>query len=183
MGPAPGGRLASGPIPPVPMPTIPPAGRPLRPAALLGLLALLASGAPALSGCDNSEPASCDSSDTFSTENTTPEGTQLGAKIALGDCVAVDYVGQLADGSGTFDAGTLRFFYTSGRTIPGFFLGLAEMQVGESRQIRIPPSLGYGTREIPDSTPNDERVGIPSCSTLLFDVTLQAIYQDGRQCG
>ena len=149
-------------------------------------------GALALAGCDNTQPESCPTTDTFSTEDLTPEGTELGDTIATNDCVTVDYVGRLADGSGTFDEGTLRFvltnqqsnvYLTAGSLITGFVLGTAAQQVGQTRRIVIPPSLGYRDRAIPD--PDGEegaRVGIPACSTLEFDITVTAIDEDLRVC-
>lgn len=152
------------------------------PLALLGLLAV--SGTPALTGCDTS-PDACEFDTTYATEDITPAGTDLGAQLNIGDCVALDYVGRLDDGDDdtftgpVFDDGTLQFFYQSGGLIPGFFLGLTGLQVGQSRRIRVTPDLGYGTRELTDSEGN---VTIPACSTLEFEVTLRAIYQDPRQC-
>lgn len=152
--------------------------------ALLGLMVLVVSGAPALTGCDSGglqSPNACESDDVFAREDLTPEGTELGRTIAVGSCVAVDYVGRLADGSGTFDEGTLTFVYSSNAPyLYGFLLGMSGMKVGESRRVTIPPSLGYGNQA---RDPRGEGyVGIPSCSTLEFDITLTAIYQDARLC-
>ncbi|WP_412069422.1 FKBP-type peptidyl-prolyl cis-trans isomerase [Rubrivirga sp. IMCC43871] len=155
----------------------------LAPLALLGLLAL--TGVPALSGCDSGEPDSCDSTAQFSTEDLTPEGTTLGEAVEIGSCVGVDYVGRLADGSGTFDEGSLTFFYSSNaRLIPGFVLGMSGQRVGQTRRVVIPPSLGYGTRSREASAAAIEmgRVGIPSCSVLEFDITVTGVFQDARQC-
>ena len=159
--------------------------------ALVGLLAL-ASGAPALSGCDSNDPVTCEVSGDVETEDTTPEGTDLGATLAVNDCIALDYVGRLADGSGTFDEGRLppflataqssQTYRTAADLIPGFARGLGGLRVGESRRISIPPNLGYGPREVEDRNPEDEYVGIPACSVLQFDVTLVEIYQDPRRC-
>lgn len=151
--------------------------------ALLGFLVLVVSGAPVLTGCDSGglqSPNSCESDDAFDTEDLTPEGTELGRTLAVGSCVAVDYVGRLADGSGTFDEGTLTFVYSSNaRYLYGFLLGMSGMKVGESRRVTIPPNLGYGTQ--PQNT-REGYVDIPACSTLEFDITLTAIYQDARLC-
>lgn len=152
--------------------------------ALLGFLVLVVSGAPALSGCDSGgfqSPDACESDDAFATEDLTPEGTDLGATIAVGNCVAVDYVGRLADGSGTFDEGSLTFRYSANSgLIYGFVLGMNEQRVGETRRVTIPPELAYGAQ--PRDARSDDYVGIPACSTLEFDITLRAIYQDTRQC-
>lgn len=139
------------------------------------------SGAPALTGCDSGEDTVQCPAGTFDTEDLTPEGTQLGATLRLNDCVSVRYVGRLADGSGTFDEGTLNFFFTTtSGLIPGFILGMAEQRVGEARRVTIPPSLGYGAREV--DRDGDGMPEIPSCSTLEFDITLTAINQDTRVC-
>lgn len=161
----------------------------MRPLRFLPFLALLAlgSGAPALSGCD-SGGEECSSTDTFSTEDITPEGAELGAAIAIGQCVEVDYVGRLADGSGTFDEGTLRRVYAPNNgLIPGFVLGMAGQQIGETRRVVIPPDLAYGPtpRNARSGTDSDGNayVGIPACSTLEFDITVTNTFQDTRQCG
>ncbi len=160
--------------------------RPLRPLALVGLFVLVASGAPALSGCDSGGgSASCSSSDTFATEDLTADGVEVGEAVEVGSCVGVDYVGRLADGSGTFDEGSLTFIYsTQAGFIPGFILGMSGQRVGQTRRVRIPPELGYGSRAVEASDRAIElgRVGIPSCSTLEFDITVRAVYQDARQC-
>jgi FKBP-type peptidyl-prolyl cis-trans isomerase len=51
-------------------------------------------------------------------------------------------------------------------TIVGFNTGIIGMQVGGTRTVIIPPSLGYG------ATAQDK---IPANSTLVFDITLVAI--------
>lgn len=156
---------------------------------LLLLPALL--GTLVLAGCDSTEPASCTTTDTFSTEDLTPEGTELGDTIGANDCVTVEYVGRLADGSGTFDEGTLRFvltnqqsntYVTAANFIQGFVLGTAAQRIGQTRRVVIPPSLGYGTQAVPDRDGEGGRVGIPSCSTLEFDIKVTAIDEDLRVC-
>ena len=155
------------------------------------LLLLLLPGAPVLSGCD-SGVAGCTSTDQFATEDITPEGTPpLGETAVAGSCVVVDYVGRLADGSGTFDEGTgLTFPVTSNSgTIAGFVLGVRDQQVGQTRRVTIPPNLAYGTR-IQTAKPGtvggveggEPYAAIPSCSTLEFDITLVRINQDARLC-
>lgn len=148
-------------------------------------------GALILAGCDGTQPESCPTTDTFSTEDLTPDGTELGDAIETNDCVTVEYVGRLADGSGTFDEGTLRFvltnqqstaYLTAGSLIPGFVVGMAAQQVGQTRRVIIPPSLGYRDRVTPDPDGEGERVGIPACSTLEFDIKVTAIDEDLRVC-
>jgi FKBP-type peptidyl-prolyl cis-trans isomerase len=50
--------------------------------------------------------------------------------------------------------------------IPGFDYGVQGMKVGGTRNITIPPELGYGSRE---SGP------IPANSTLIFEVKLEKV--------
>lgn len=75
-----------------------------------------------------------------------------GKTIVAGDSLNVKYVGALADGT-VFDPGTLPYGFTiPGNVIQGWNEGLLGMKVGGSRQLVIPPSLGYGaagTRGIP----------------------------------
>ncbi len=146
--------------------------RVLGPLSTLLLPLILLSGAPALSGCDSTTTGTqCTETIPFSTEDLTPEGTELGAAVEANACVSISYIGRLEDGSGVFDEGTLNVvftnqqsedFFTAGNLIPGFVLGLAGQQVNETRRVVIPPSLGYGTRAIEG---RNGGVGIPSCST------------------
>ncbi|MEM0963908.1 MAG: FKBP-type peptidyl-prolyl cis-trans isomerase [Bacteroidota bacterium] len=158
--------------------------------ALLFPLALL-SGTPALVGCDSGEETCANAETEIDLADITPDGTTLGDTSEPGDCITVNYVGRLADGSGTFDEGTLNIlltpqassrYRTAAGLIRGFVLGLEDMQVRESRRVTIPPLLGYNLSEIEDRNPDDDRVGIPSCSTLEFDITLTAINRDIRTC-
>ncbi len=144
---------------------------------LLVLLALPVAGCDGNAGCSFE---TCNSTDTFGTEDVTPANTQLGATLQANDCFSVEYIGRLADGSGTFDEGSFStFFNSSSNLVPGFLAGLADQRVGQTRLITVPPGLGYG------ACPLDGRegyVGIPGCSTLEFEVTLTAINQDTRIC-
>lgn len=93
-----------------------------------------------------------------------------GATVATGKTLTVSYKGQLATGA-IFDQSTpanpsFDFVYGSGQVIPGFDQGLVGMKVGGSRQLIIPPSLGYGSAA---------NVGIPPNSVLIFTVNLIAI--------
>ena len=161
--------------------------RRLRP---LLLLALLAPGLP-LTGCDSQQAGTCASSVEFEIEDITPEGAELGEAAVFGrSCVTVDYVGRLADGSGTFDEGTLNALVANGGgLIPGFVLGLNNQRVGQTRRVTVPPDFGYRALERParsgtvgGEVDGEPYVGIPSCSVLEFDLTVTRINQDARVC-
>ena len=147
------------------------------PLALLLGLALF--GGP-LTGCDGNGPACSSNTDTFSTEDVTPAGTTLGPAISTGDCVSVTYEGRLNGTGELFDEGGFSFIYASNASlIPGFILGMSEQQVNETRRVVIPPDLGYGEQSLDGRNGN---AGIPSCSTLRFDITVTEINQDPRLC-
>jgi peptidylprolyl isomerase len=85
-----------------------------------------------------------------------------GATPRPGDCVAVDYCGALADGT-IFDSS-----FERGRVIKGWDEGVAGMQVGGRRQLRIPANLAYGERGAGNGL-------IPPGATLIFEVELLEI--------
>ena len=139
-------------------------------AAALGLAALLlAPAAPLLAGCDSNASRLCESDDTYEVVDLTPDGTQVGEPVQAGQCVSVRYEGRLAADGSVFDSGTFAFVAGSGQAIAGFSQGVlvdddqgeGAQRVGETRKMTIPPHLGYGPVE---------RGGIPSCSTLEFEV-------------
>ncbi len=91
-----------------------------------------------------------------------------GDKPAKGQKVKVHYTGKLEDGS-VFDSSVERgtpieFTLGVGQVIKGWDEGIADMKVGEKRQLIIPPDLGYG--------PNGYPPVIPPNSTLIFDTEL-----------
>ena len=98
-----------------------------------------------------------------------------GAAVASGDVASMHYTGWLydpdaADGRGEkFDSSrdrnqTFEFPLGEGRVIRGWDLGVAGMQLGEVRTLRIAPELGYGAA--------GAGAVIPPNSTLLFEVEL-----------
>ena len=85
-----------------------------------------------------------------------------GATIVAGTALNVKYSGALANGT-VFDSGTYPFTIP-GQVIQGWNEGLLGMKIGGSRQLIIPPSLGYGA--------NGSR-SIPPNAVLVFTVQPQ----------
>ena len=133
----------------------------LASAGLLLVLALPV--APALSGCDSSDPVSCDPGGELDVVNTTPAGTPRGAEITAADCVYLTYEGRLENGD-VFDQRDRLPLRIAG-TVAGFQQALVGRRVGDSVRVTIPPQLGYGTRPPIGSE-------IPACATLQFDITI-----------
>lgn len=93
-----------------------------------------------------------------------------GRAVAEGDTVTVHYIGSTQDGV-QFDNSYVReepFVFTvgDGKVIDGWEEGLVGMQIGGQRILVIPPSLGYGNRQIGP---------IPAGSNLVFAIELLAI--------
>jgi FKBP-type peptidyl-prolyl cis-trans isomerase FkpA len=82
--------------------------------------------------------------------------------------VTVSYTGRVNTSSSTFDDGTNKEFKL-GVLISGWKKGIPLIQKGGRIKLFIPPSLGYGTREIKDGS---GAVLIPSNSITVFDITL-----------
>ena len=96
-----------------------------------------------------------------------------GAPIGNGKKVTVEYRGYTVEGN-IFDASQkfhpqghepLEFVTGSGNMIKGFDQMVAQMKVGETRKMVIPPELAYGAQGIP-------QVGIGGGEYICFDVTL-----------
>lgn len=90
-----------------------------------------------------------------------------GTRAAIGTLVSVRYKGSLTNGT-VFDSGgpsrqPVEFTIGQGGLIPGFEEGTFDMRVGGTRQIIIPPHLGYGSQP---------RTGIPANSILVFTLEL-----------
>jgi FKBP-type peptidyl-prolyl cis-trans isomerase len=90
-----------------------------------------------------------------------------GAEAVNGASVQVHYTGTLEDGT-EFDSSRgrapLPVTLGTGGVIPGFEEGLLGMKVGGSRELTIPPDLGYGEAGNPPA--------IPPNSTIIFEVEL-----------
>jgi hypothetical protein len=82
--------------------------------------------------------------------------------------VTADYTGWLKNGT-KFDASSQHGgpqTFQLGQVVQGWNQGLVGMQVGGTRRLIIPPSLGYGSQA---------NGPIPANSWLIFDVTLDKI--------
>ena len=93
-----------------------------------------------------------------------------GGSPSTGKLVTVHYIGWLTNGL-LFDSSILRdtpFTFTIGvrEVIPGWDEGVMSMKVGGVRQLKIPPTLAYGSSGIPPT--------IPGNATLIFEVQLLA---------
>jgi len=95
-----------------------------------------------------------------------------GATAKEGSHVRVHYTGWLTTGKkfdSSVDAGKpFDFTIGNGEVIKGWEEGVAGMRVGGKRQLRIPPSLGYGAEGTPGGP-------IPPNATLIFDVQLLGV--------
>lgn len=135
------------------------------------LLALALPAAPALTGCDSSDPISCAAGGELEVVDTTPEGTRLGARITPNDCVYLTYEGRLDATGEVFDQNErVALLLTPQRagdtgTVPGFRQAVVGRRVGESVRATIPPTLAYGAQPPAQSD-------IPACATLQFDITI-----------
>lgn len=107
-----------------------------------------------------------------------------GTAVVSGKTVTVRYAGYLYDGTranrkgakfddnlGASDA-VLTVAVGGAGTITGFNTGIIGMQVGGTRTVIIPPSLGYGATA---QGAGKYGIGIPANSTLVFDITLVSI--------
>jgi FKBP-type peptidyl-prolyl cis-trans isomerase len=138
-----------------------------------------------VSGCGNSEKSSTSNQSSASSPSsptrvngqptTTASGLQYweivvgtGDTAVPGKPVSVHYTGWLTSGEkfdSSLDRGKLFVFSLGeGQVIKGWDEGVVGMKAGGKRQLRIPPTLGYG---------NSGAGGvIPPKATLIFDVEL-----------
>ncbi|SCU95536.1 LAFA_0G00870g1_1 [Lachancea sp. 'fantastica'] len=95
--------------------------------------------------------------------------TECNIKAEDGDIVSVHYSGSLDGSEDLFDSSYQRgvpisFELGSGQVIQGWDQGIQGMCIGEKRELRIPSSLGYGTRGAGSV--------IPPNADLFFETTL-----------
>ncbi|HEY5834766.1 FKBP-type peptidyl-prolyl cis-trans isomerase [Streptomyces sp.] len=99
-----------------------------------------------------------------------------GPKIAAGDYVQVNYLGQVWDTAKVFDTSFGRGPYTNvigrGKVIPGWDQGIVGQTVGSRVELAIPPALGYGSS-------GNSNAGIKGTDTIVFVVDVLARF-NGR---
>ncbi|MES2558673.1 MAG: FKBP-type peptidyl-prolyl cis-trans isomerase [Bacteroidota bacterium] len=112
-------------------------------------------------------------------EQTTASGLKVkllqqgkGPQAMPGLTVAVHYTGTLMDGK-KFDSSRdrgqpIKFKLGEGRVIKGWDEGIALLKVGDKAMFTIPPSIGYGDRDMGVIPPN---------STLQFEVELMEVVE------
>jgi peptidylprolyl isomerase len=90
-----------------------------------------------------------------------------GPKIAAGDYLQVNYLGQIWSTGKVFDTSFGRAPYTNvigqGKVIPGWDQGLVGQKVKSRVELAIPPALGYGSSGNPQA-------GIKGTDTIVFVV-------------
>jgi FKBP-type peptidyl-prolyl cis-trans isomerase FkpA len=95
-----------------------------------------------------------------------------GTVAAVGDYVTVNYTGTLDDGT-VFDSSLkpgrtpFSFLLGAGQVIKGWDEGVAGMKIGGTRELTIPPALGYGAQ--------GAGTVIPPNATLHFTVSLLSV--------
>ncbi|MES2778646.1 MAG: FKBP-type peptidyl-prolyl cis-trans isomerase [Bacteroidota bacterium] len=112
-------------------------------------------------------------------EQTTASGLKVkllqqgkGPQAMSGLTVSVHYTGTLMDGK-KFDSSRdrgqpIKFKLGEGRVIKGWDEGIALLKVGDKALFTIPPSIGYGDRDMGTIPPN---------STLQFEVELMEVIE------
>ncbi|CAD5116552.1 DgyrCDS5430 [Dimorphilus gyrociliatus] len=93
-----------------------------------------------------------------------------GSEAKEGKKVLLYYTGKLGSNGKEFDSCTsgkpFAFRLGSNEVIKGWEIGVKGMKVGGKRTLTIPPKMAYGGKSLP---------GIPSNSTLVFDLELKGV--------
>lgn len=124
----------------------------------------------ALVGCSNESDCSTDPVTTDSGLVIKDVKCGEGAEAARGDNVSVHYTGTLENGD-EFDSSEGGDPFTvqigSGQVIEGWEEGLVGMREGGTRELTIPPELGYGPDGYPPLIPPD--------ATLTFEIRMISV--------
>lgn len=134
----------------------------------------------AAAGAANANPATTASEETEIMPGLTMKKLKngYGRAAVAGDYASVHYTGWLYDESAEDDRGAkfdssvdrgqeFQFPLGAGRVIKGWDEGVAGMLVGEKRELKIAPEMGYGDRGAGDV--------IPPGATLIFEVELMGL--------
>ncbi|MEU6059501.1 FKBP-type peptidyl-prolyl cis-trans isomerase [Streptomyces sp. NPDC047097] len=94
-----------------------------------------------------------------------------GPRVAKGDVLQFDYLGQIWDSAKVFDNSydrgvPLTMAIGVGQLIPGWDQALPGKRVGSRVELAIPPALGYGTQ-------GNAQAGIKGTDTLVFVVDIR----------
>ena len=127
-------------------------------------------------GAPTAAPGECDESPQTLDSGLVVQDVECGdgEEAERGDLVTVHYTGTLENG-GEFDSSRggepfpLRL--GAGMVIPGWEEGLPGMRAGGTRDLTIPPELGYGEAGRPPE--------IPPNSTLVFEIELLEVEKGG----
>ncbi|MCF8130679.1 MAG: peptidylprolyl isomerase [Deltaproteobacteria bacterium] len=99
-----------------------------------------------------------------------------------GDTVKIHYTGKLENGE-TFDSSKdrepLQFKMGGGQVIPGFEKGIDGMEVGQSKDITIPPEEAYGAKN-EELVFEIERNKLPDHITPDVGMPLQMTQENGQ---
>ena len=128
-------------------------------------------------GAPTAAPGECDESPQTLDSGVVVEDLECGdgEEAERGDLVTVHYTGTLENGR-QFDSSRDRgepfpLRLGAGMVIPGWEEGLPGMRVGGTRELTIPPELGYGEAGRPPE--------IPPNSTLVFEIELLEVEKGG----
>src|SRR6056297_2201834 len=105
-------------------------------------------------------------------------------KVQEGDTITVEYTGRLEDGT-VFDSSDkheepLQFTVGEGKIIQGFDKAVIGMEVGEEKEITLPPEDAYGQHN-PELVRDLPRNVFPEDQELQPGMVFMMALQDGRQ--